>query len=177
RQQLRDKGCVPVSVEATVQKEKDGKSVGRSARRLSVRDLALITRQIATLIQAGIPVEETLGAVASQSEKAAIRGMLLAVRAKVLEGHSLADSLSEFPNAFPRLYRSTVAAGEHAGHLDLVLNRLADYTEARQQARQKIQLAAIYPVILTVMAITIVGFLLAYAVPDILEVFVTHGQD
>jgi general secretion pathway protein F len=177
RQQLREKGCVPVTVEATVQKEKDGKSIGRSARRLSVRDLALVTRQIATLIQAGIPVEETLGAVASQSEKSTIRSMLLAVRAKVLEGHSLADSLNEFPNAFPRLYRSTVAAGEHAGHLDLVLNRLADYTEARQQARQKIQLAAIYPIILTVVAISIVVFLLAYVVPDIIEVFVNNGQE
>ncbi len=177
RQQLRDKGCTPVSVEATVEKQKDGKSVGRSARRLGVRDLALVTRQIATLIQAGIPVEETLSAVASQSEKAPIRSMLLAVRAKVLEGHSLADSLGEYPNAFPKLYRSTVAAGEHAGHLDLVLNRLADYTEARQQARQKIQLAAIYPVILTVVAISIVVFLLAYVVPDIIKVFVNNGQE
>lgn len=177
RQQLREKGCTPVSVEATVDKQKNGKSVGRSARRVSVRDLALITRQIATLIQAGIPVEETLGAVASQSEKAPVRSMLLAVRAKVLEGHSLADSLAEYPNAFPKLYRSTVAAGEHAGHLDLVLNRLADYTEARQQARQKIQLAAIYPVILSVVAISIVVFLLTYVVPDIIEVFVNSGQE
>jgi len=103
--------------------------------------------------------------------------MLLAVRAKVLEGYTLADSLSEFPVAFPHLYRSTVAAGEHAGHLDLVLNRLADYTEARQQARQKIQLAAIYPVILCVVAITIVVFLLTYVVPDIIEVFVNNGQE
>lgn len=177
RQQLREKGCTPVSVEAAVERQKSGQNLGRSARRISVRDLALITRQIATLIQAGIPVEETISAVASQSEKAPVRSMLLAVRAKVMEGHSLADSLAEFPNAFPKLYRSTVAAGEHAGHLDLVLNRLADYTEARQQARQKIQLAAIYPVILSVVAISIVVFLLTYVVPDIIEVFVNSGQE
>jgi general secretion pathway protein F len=94
-----------------------------------------------------------------------------------MEGYSLADSLGEFPRAFPRLYRSTVAAGEHAGHMDLVLNRLADYTEARQEARQKIQLAAIYPVILTFVAIAIVVFLLTYVVPDIIDVFVRSGQE
>src|SRR5699024_8060370 len=89
----------------------------------------------------------------------------------------LADSLGEFPKAFPRLYRSTVAAGEHAGHLDLVLNRLADYTESRQEAQQKIQLAAIYPVILSVVAISIVIFLLTYVVPDIIEVFLKQGHE
>lgn len=176
RQQLRDKGWVPLSVEQTVEK-KSSEGIFQSRRSISVKDLALLTRQIATLIQSGIPVEETLSAVASQSEKPAIRSMILAIRAKVLEGFTLADSLGEFPGAFPKLYRSTVAAGEHAGHLDLVLNRLADYTEARQQARQKIQLAAIYPVILSVVAISIVVFLLTYVVPDIIEVFINNGQE
>ncbi len=176
RQQLREKGLAPLSVEQTREKQSSSSPFG-SKRRLSVKELALITRQIATLIQSGIPIEETLSAVASQSEKTNVRSMLLAVRAKVLEGYTLADSLSEFPAAFPTLYRSTVAAGEHAGHLDLVLNRLADYTEARQQARQKIQLAAIYPVILAFVAISIVVFLLTYVVPDIIEVFVNNGQE
>ncbi len=176
RQQLRDKGWAPLAVEATIEKKNNAGFFTRS-RGISVKDLALLTRQIATLIQSGIPVEETLSAVASQSEKPAIRSMMLAIRSKVLEGHTLADSLAEFPVAFPKLYRSTVAAGEHAGHLDLVLNRLADYTEARQQARQKIQLAAIYPVILSVVAIAIVVFLLTYVVPDIIEVFINNGQE
>lgn len=101
----------------------------------------------------------------------------MAIRAKVLEGYSLADSLSEFPNAFPTLYRSTVAAGEHAGHMDLVLERLADYTEQRQLSRQKIQLAAIYPIILSFVAVGIVVFLLGYVVPDIVKVFVNNGQE
>lgn len=176
RQQLREKGLAPLSVDQTTEKQSSSSPFG-SRRRLSVKELALLTRQIATLIQSGIPIEETLSAVASQSEKTNVRSMLLAVRAKVLEGYTLADSLGEFPAAFPNLYRSTVAAGEHAGHLDLVLNRLADYTEARQQARQKIQLAAIYPVILAFVAISIVVFLLTYVVPDIIEVFVNNGQE
>jgi len=176
RQQLRDKGLAPIAVEQSNEKQ-SASNLFAPKRRLSVKELALLTRQIATLIQSGIPIEETLSAVASQSEKTNVRSMLLAVRAKVLEGYTLADSLAEFPAAFPHLYRSTVAAGEHAGHLDLVLNRLADYTEARQQARQKIQLAAIYPIILCFVAVSIVVFLLTYVVPDIIEVFVNNGQE
>lgn len=176
RQQLRERRLTPLSVETAKEKEARTNPLSRRGGGLSVSDLALVTRQIATLIQSGIPVEQALGAAAQQSEKPRIKSMMIAIRSKVMEGYSLADSLGEFPRAFPRLYRSTVAAGEHAGHLDLVLNRLADYTEARQEARQKIQLAAIYPIILTVVAIAIVVFLLTYVVPDIIEVFVKQGQ-
>ncbi|WP_371358685.1 type II secretion system F family protein, partial [Salmonella sp. E393-2] len=90
----------------------------------------------------------------------------------VLEGHSLAGSLREFPTAFPELYRAPVAAGEHAGHLGPVLEQLADYTEQRQQSRQKIQLALLYPVILMVASLAIVGFLLGYVVPDVVRVVI-----
>jgi len=177
RQQLREKLLTPLAVEQA--RERKNRSEGRITRRgrLNTADLALITRQLATLIQSGIPIEETLSAVASQSEKPKLRSMMLAIRGKVLEGYTLADSLGEFPSAFPELYRSTVAAGEHAGHLDLVLNRLADYTEQHQASRQKIQLAAVYPLILAVVAITIVGFLLGYVVPDIIKVFINTGQE
>jgi len=177
RQQLRDKGLTPLSVDATIEKKEGPSAFSSRGKGLSVKDLALITRQVATLIQSGIPIEETLSAVSAQSDKPHVKGMMLAIRGKVLEGHTLADSMAEFPNAFPKLYRSTVAAGEHAGHMDLVLNRLADYTESRQQARQKIQLAAIYPIILSVVAVSIVIFLLTYVVPDIIEVFVNNGQE
>jgi len=177
RQQLRDKGWTPLEAEPASGKQ--SKTTGRITRkgRLSATELALVTRQLSTMIQSGIPIEESLAAVASQSEKAKVRSMMLSVRAKVLEGYTLADSFGEFPSAFPELYRSTVAAGEHAGHLDVVLSRLADYTEQRQQSRQKIQLAAIYPIILSVVAIAIVGFLLGYVVPDIIKVFVNNGQE
>lgn len=175
RQQLRDKGWAPLEVNTAADRQHQARLFTRKGS-LGARDLALVTRQLATLIQSGIPIEQSLAAVASQSEKPAIKSMMLAIRARVLEGYNLADSLGEFPSAFPKLYRSTVAAGEHAGHLDLVLNRLADYTEQRQEARQKIQLAAIYPVILTVVALAIVIFLLTYVVPDIIDVFVRSGQ-
>jgi len=176
RQQLRDRGLTPLSVEPAVDKQSPATALS-SRGALAASDLALVTRQLATLIQSGIPIEQALSAVSQQSSKPRIRSMLIAIRAKVMEGYSLADSLGEFPRAFPRLYRSTVAAGEHAGHLDLVLNRLADYTESRQEARQKIQLAAIYPIILSVVAIAIVVFLLTYVVPDIIEVFLKQGQE
>jgi general secretion pathway protein F len=168
---LMDMGIEPAA-------EKQTRSNPLSSRgSLAAADLALVTRQLATLIQSGIPIEQALSAAAQQSPKPRIRSMLIAIRAKVMEGYTLADSLGEFPRAFPRLYRSTVAAGEHAGHLDLVLNRLADYTENRQEARQKIQLAAIYPIILSIVAIAIVVFLLTYVVPDIIDVFLKQGQE
>ena len=176
RQQLRERGLTPLGVEPAA--EKQARSNPLSSRgSLAAADLALVTRQLATLIQSGIPIEQALSAAAQQSPKPRIRSMLIAIRAKVMEGYTLADSLGEFPRAFPRLYRSTVAAGEHAGHLDLVLNRLADYTESRQEARQKIQLAAIYPIILSIVAIAIVVFLLTYVVPDIIDVFLKQGQE
>ncbi len=161
RQLLRERQLAPLDVKPTRTREQSGQS-GRLtfARGLSARDLALVTRQLATLVQAALPIEEALRAAAAQSTSQRIQSMLLAVRAKVLEGHSLAGSLREFPTAFPELYRATVAAGEHAGHLGPVLEQLADYTEQRQQSRQKIQLALLYPVILMVASLAIVGFLL-----------------
>jgi general secretion pathway protein F len=176
RQQLREKGWTPLEVEPAAEKQNRAGTFRRKGARMSAANLALITRQLSTLIQSGIPIEESLGAVSSQTESDKVRSIVLAVRARVLEGYSLAESLGEFPHAFPELYRSTVAAGEHAGHLDLVLNRLADYTEQRQASRQKIQLAAIYPIILTFVCIGIVGFLLGYVVPDIIKVFINNGQ-
>src|SRR5690554_392309 len=176
RQQLRDKGWIPLSVEVTTQKAKNEGVFSRSPR-LSVPELALITRQLATLIQAGLPIDESLKALSDQTGKQRIKAMILAIRAKVLEGYTLAKALAEYPKAFPHLYRSTVSAGEHAGHLDSVLNRLADYTEARQASDQKIKLAAMYPIILSIVAIGIVIGLLTYVVPDIVDVFVKNGQE
>lgn len=179
RQQLRDKGWMPLSVDATSDKQskRSGFSLFARGPSLSVPDLALITRQLATLIAAGLPIDEALRAVSEQSEKQTVKSMVLSIRSKVLEGHTLADALKEFPRAFPHLYRATVSAGEHAGHLDGVLNKLADYTEAQQAAHTKIKLAAMYPIILGFVAIGIVIGLLTYVVPDIVEVFVRNGQE
>ena len=173
RQQLRERQLTPMAVEPVAQEESGGgrpRGFGLRLRRgVSATDLALLTRQLATLVRSGTPLEESLRAVAQQTEKPRLGNLLLAVRARVMEGHSLAGGLSDFPHVFPELYRATVAAGEQSGHLDLVLERLADYTEARQQMRSKIQMALFYPVMLTVMALTVVGLLLVYVVPQVVH--------
>ncbi|MFZ3183315.1 MAG: GspF family T2SS innner membrane protein variant XcpS [Pseudomonas sp.] len=177
RQLLRDKQLTPLEVKQARGREQKSSGTLGFAQSLGARDLAMLTRQLATLVQAALPIEEALRAAAAQSTTPKIKSMLLAVRGRVLEGHSLAASLKEYPAAFPELYRATVAAGEHAGHLGLVLDQLADYTEQRQQSRQKIQLALLYPVILMVASLTIVCFLLGYVVPDVVKVFVNTGQE
>jgi general secretion pathway protein F len=139
--------------------------------------LALITRQLATLVQSGMPLEECLRAVSEQSDKPRIRSMMLAVRSKVVEGYTLADSLADYSHIFDDLFRSMVSAGEKSGHLDSVLERLADYAENRQKLRSKLQQAMIYPVVLVVFAVGIVAFLLAAVVPKIVGQFVQMGQE
>ncbi len=180
RQMLREQGLAPLSVAVTSEKKKDGDSTPLLgdflAPSLSVRERALVTRQIATMIAAGLPVEEALLAVSRQSERPATHKILVTVRAKVMEGFSLANSLAEFPRAFPDLYRATVASGESAGHLDLVLNKLADFTENQHDSRMRMQQAMVYPVILLILTVAILAGLLGYVVPDIVEVFADTGQ-
>ncbi len=180
RQLLRDKQLIPLEVDSVIE-NKSGKSANGQSHifrtKISAADLALITRQIATLVRAAIPVEETVKAVADQSEKPKQRSMLMGIRTRVVEGHSLADALSEYPGVFSELYRSMVAAGEKSGHLDLVLERLADYTESRQEIQSKISGALVYPIILTVVSVGIVGFLLGFVVPQITSSFTQSGQE
>jgi general secretion pathway protein F len=171
RQILRDRNLYPVSVTEVAQKEAR-RQRGFSLRRgLSSSELALITRQLASLSQSGLPLEEALLAVAQQNDQPRTKSILLGVRAKVIEGHALADGLREFPQAFPELYCATVAAGEQSGHLDVVLERLADYTEARQELRQRVTNALVYPIALVIMAVGIISFMLATVVPKIVNVF------
>ena len=177
RQQLRDKQLMPVSVELASSRNIENPLKNLFKRSIATADLAMLTRQLSTLIGAGLPIEEAFKATAEQTEKKRIQSMIIEIRSKVLEGHSLAGALNEFDYAFPPLYRATVAAGEHAGHLDTVLIRLADYMENSQVNQQKIKLAAVYPIILCLVAIGIVVGLLTYVVPDIVEVFVKNGQE
>jgi general secretion pathway protein F len=171
RQLLRDRNLLPVSVTEVAQREARRQRSFSLRRGMSSAELALITRQLASLSQAGLPLEEALLAVSQQNDQPRTKSMLLGVRAKVMEGHTLADGFSEFPQAFPELYRATVAAGEQSGHLDVVLERLADYTEARQELKQRITNALVYPVALVVMAVAIISFMLATVVPKIVSVF------
>jgi general secretion pathway protein F len=184
RQNLRDKGLIPLQINVASQKtssDSGSKSAFSSLhlfqRGISTTELALITRQMATLVQASLPLDESLAAVAKQSEKQRIRSMMYAVRAKVMEGHTLATGLGEYPKAFSDLYRATVDAGEKSGHLDTVLERLADYTENQQELQGRVRQALIYPAFLTVFAIAIVIFLMTNIVPQVVSVFEDIGQD
>jgi general secretion pathway protein F len=173
RQLLRERQLLPVTVTEVAQKEAatQKKSFTFSKRGVSAGDLALFTRQLATLVRAGLPLEESLFAVSQQTEKPRVQSIVLGVRSRVMEGHTLADGLSEFPRVFPEIYRATVSAGEQSGHLDTILERLADYTENREQMRQKILGAMLYPIVLTIMCFGIVSGLLVYVVPKVVEVF------
>jgi general secretion pathway protein F len=176
RQLLREQGLLPVAVDEVVEKKESGPRTPlslRFQRGLSAADLALITRQLATLVKSGLPLEEALLAVSQQTDKPRVRSIVLGVRSKVMEGHTLADGLSDFPGSFPEIYRATVAASEQSGHLDAVLERLADYTDNRQQLRSRTLSAMLYPVLLFGVCVVIVFFLLVSVVPKVVEVFRT----
>jgi len=171
RAQLRERALLPVSIEEITQQESRQNRRFSLTRGVSAADVSLATRQLATLVRAGLPLEEALLAVSQQSERPRVQSILLGVRAKVMEGHTLATGLAEFPRVFPEIYRATVSAGEQSGHLDEVLERLAEYTESREQMRQKVMGAMLYPLVLTVMCFGIVSILLTYVVPKVVEVF------
>lgn len=176
RQQLRETGLTPLSIDAASGKTKAKKSQ-LFQRNINAMELALITRQLATLLRSGLPLEHVLKTTARQTDKRHVERTLLSVRAKVLEGRTLADGLAEFPKTFPELYIKTVASGEQSGHLEVVLERLADYTEQRQQMRQKTIFALFYPALLTIVSILIVIGLLTFIVPEVTRVFETMSAD
>jgi general secretion pathway protein F len=178
RQLLREKQLLPVDIQEAAHSEQKRTTRTFFARRgLSTLDLALLTRQLATLLHSGLPLEESLQAVAEQTEKPRVQRIILGVRSKVVEGHPLADGLGDFPQAFPEIYRATVAAGEQSGRLDSVLERLSDYTESRQVMGQQVSNALVYPIVLMVLSFAIVSFLLAYVVPQVVAVFESGHQE
>ena len=179
RQQLRAKGLAPLDLSIVAQKgsSSERKSLFSFGGRMNSSDLALFTRQLATLLKSGTPLEEALRTSAKQSEKARVTRTILGVRSKVTEGHSLESGLADFPSSFPELYRATVAAGEKSGNLDPVLERLADYTESRQEMQQNVSLALVYPIILLIICVIVVVGLLTYVVPQVVDVFADLGQE
>lgn len=179
RQMLREQGLFPVTVDSAGEQEKGSSAKRKSIfqRRVSTHDLALITRQLATLVAAALPIEQALLAVAEQTDRPRLKRMLMSVRSKVVEGYSLAEGMRDFPAIFDDLYCAMVASGEKSGHLDEVLNRLADYTEQRQATKSQITQAAVYPLVLTLVAMGVVGFLLAVVVPQVIEQFDDIGQE
>jgi len=177
RQLLRERQLLPLSVTEVAEREASRQTSFTFRPTISANDLALVTRQLATLVQSALPLEEALLAVSEQTESTRVKSVLIGVRSKVMEGHTLADGFADFPKAFPEIYRATVSAGEQSGHLDAVLERLADYTEGRQVLRQKIQHAMIYPVVLTLLALLIVSGMLVYVVPKVVGVFANTGRE
>jgi general secretion pathway protein F len=177
RQLLRDKQLLPLNVTESAKKESSRQSSFSLGKGLSAGDLAVLTRQLATLVQSSMPLEEALAAIGEQNDNARMKSIVLGVRARVREGHSFADGLKDFPRAFPTIYRATVDAGEESGHLDAVLERLADYTESRQELIQKIRNAMIYPAVLVSFCLLIVTLMMAYVVPKVVGVFSNTGED
>lgn len=176
RQKLKEQGLTPIDISLTANKAKSASSGWSMKRGISATDLALITRQLSTLLHSGMPIEACLQAVAEQSEKAHIRRVVTSVRAKVTEGYTLGESLGEHPQIFDVLFRSMVAAGERSGHLDLILERLATYTEHKQKMHSKLLQALLYPIILVVVAGAVVTFLVSSVVPKLIEQFIHMGQ-
>ncbi|WP_111656619.1 type II secretion system inner membrane protein GspF [Isoalcanivorax indicus] len=178
RQALRDKGWVPLEVREA-RDRKGGATLFSSlsrAGRLNTAEQALITRQLATLIRSGLPIEQALSAVARQAGRPHIERIVLAVRAKVTEGYSLARSMAEFPRAFPEMYRATVAAGEQSGHLEQVLEQLAEYLENRHDTGRSVMQSMIYPAFILVFSIVIITLMMTYVVPRMVEVFARNEE-
>ena len=176
RQQLRDQGFAPLSVEAVEdQPREQGVSTG-GRKKLNNMELAVITRQFATLLDSGLTIEDSLSGLIEQAESHKVKAVLSGVRAQVVEGRSLADGLRMFPRAFPELYIASVSAGEQTGHLGEVLERLAEYTEAKQGLQQRLGIALVYPILLTLVSISIIIGLMTYVVPQVVRVFEDNDQ-
>jgi len=176
RRLLREKGLVPLSVQPTTARAEGKVRSATSRVKLSATQVVLFTRLLGALLESGLPLDDALSAIAKQSADPALRRVVLDVRSRVLEGQSLSDAVGQFPRAFPEVYRATVGAGEQTRLLPIVLQRVADYLERRQEVQQKIKLAMIYPAVLTVVSLAVVGGLLAFVVPEIVKVFEHSAQ-
>ncbi|MCP4333667.1 MAG: type II secretion system inner membrane protein GspF [Gammaproteobacteria bacterium] len=176
RQQLRGMNLMPIEVGEVTSRESSG-SNRKKRDKLNVQTLSLITRQLATLISAGQPIESAYHAVSRQTPKPAAKRVMLAVRARVLEGFALSEALKEFPRIFDSMYCASVHAGEQSGLLDVVMERLADHMEARQDLQRRTGQALIYPILLSVVAFALVSLLLTFVVPKIVQVFEGFDQE
>jgi general secretion pathway protein F len=179
RGQLRTQKLRPVEVSVANRQAEGKRRTGWSflQPRISVAELALVTRQLATLVQSNLPWDECLQAAAEQSRKGRTQGLLLQVRSRVAEGHTLAYAMGEFPLVFNEMYRAMVNAGEHAGFLGPVLAQLADYNEQRQYTAQKLKMAMIYPFILIAVALAVVVALMIFVVPELIGIFAHTNRE
>ena len=177
REALRDQGLSPLKVTPTRKRLQSSSKRLAWWQRIKPLELAVTTRQLATLVNAGLPIEEALLAISRQSTNRKINAVYMAVRDNVMAGQTLAQGLGEFPSTFSTMFRSTVAAGEQSGYLDAVLENLANYLEDRFNTRRDVEMALFYPLLLFVTAVVIVGLLMTYVIPDIVEVFEDTGAE
>lgn len=176
RHKLRNEGLIPVEVYIISKKVESDKKHKFIDKKIKLLDLSSFTRELSTLINAGLEIEQSVSALAEQTENKYLKQIISAIHAKILEGYSLSNALNEYPRAFPKIYRATVHAGEEAGHLGEVLYHLAEYLDSQEQMRQRVVQAIIYPCILTLMCCGIVAFLLVYVTPKIIEIFENSTQ-
>jgi general secretion pathway protein F len=167
---LRDQGLTPHRVEVIAANDPAGGIRTRPVS-LSSTEVTQLTRGLASLLEAGLTVEQAFNALIEQAETERMRQVLAALRGEVLAGNTIAKSLAAFPRVFPELYRTLVAAGEASGQLPRVLGKLADYLDERQQLRARLALALVYPSIVLVVAVGVVGALLVYVLPQVVQVF------
>ncbi len=176
-QKLKEQSLIPLKI-TEVQRYTSTQRPGRKLFQAGISkvQLTILTRQLATMLRSGSPVESALSAVLQQTQKASVKTILTAIRARVREGYTLAAAMAEFPAVFPKLYRATIAAGEQSGKLDFVLSRLAEHVEQGQALRSKVMLALVYPVVLTLVALLVTIVLLTYVVPKVVQVFENIDQ-
>lgn len=173
---LREQGLLPLLVKEIKADNSTKIKINFTQNSLSSIDLAYFTRQLATLIKSGIPIDEALFAINEQNKKQYIKNIILTIRSKIMEGYTLSDSFSDFPKSFPVIYTTTIAAGEKSGHLSLILDKLADFTESRKKLQQQIKNALIYPTALVITALLVIAFMLAYVVPKVVYIFENFNQ-
>lgn len=173
RSQLRARQLQALEVVAAPRTESTPAPLQR--KQLSAAQLALMTRQLATLIQAGVPLDEALAASARHSIDAGMTNLLMQLRSRVLAGQGFASALAAWPRAFSHLYQAMVRAGEHAGLLGSVLEQLADYLERRRLLQQKLQMALIYPLVLLLVATAVIALLMVFVMPSLVGLFDETG--
>jgi general secretion pathway protein F len=187
RQSLRGRGLLPLEVTASAERTAPSATVlwssapasakpPRAGPKIGLAALTLVTRQMATLLGSGLRIEDALSTIA-QGQPPKVAGVLLTVRAAVLEGRSFGDALAAYPQIFSDFYRASVKAGEQSGKLDQVMTQLASFVENRARNRQTVQLALLYPALLALVSLSIITLLMAFVVPDIVRVFSRRGAD
>jgi type II secretion system protein F len=175
---LRRDGILLTLAEESATKAKSKRDIDlfKYFRRISINDVAVMTRQLATLVRAGIPLVDAIGALVDQVEKEELKRVLTVVREKLNEGTSFAKALEQHPRAFPPLFVNMVAAGEASGTLEQVLERLADFMEAQSRLRGKVGAALAYPVLMALIGTTLISVLMVAVVPKVTTIFESMNQ-